>query len=162
MGANASLCRPDCLESILGGRGWDPSSHKPLMKGHLLKIQETTKSTQVAAGGSLTHIGLLRLHQVFNSLSAPRNGSEEGTSTGCPLSRSIITLKSVPVGNGRRCAKEMSNSTHPYKFVYIVEPVVTCSCCIILLGSVVCVFTGSSLPENITRSHITSTCCCVA
>lgn len=45
---------------FLGGvRGWNLSSHKPLMEGHCFKIQEATKSTQVAAGGSLTLTGLL-------------------------------------------------------------------------------------------------------
>lgn len=70
---------------FLGGRGWVLSSHKPLMEGHRFKIQEATKSTQVAAGGSLTLIGLLGHQQVFNSHSSPRN--EDSTCTGCTSGR---------------------------------------------------------------------------
>lgn len=115
--ANASSCRANCLESILRGRGWDPSVHRPLMEDQHWKLQEATTehtgSSRSPPPPTLT--GLLEHHQVFNSYSAWRNGSEGCISTCCPLSRSVITWKSLHVGNGRRALEEMLNSVRPHQ-----------------------------------------------
>lgn len=60
---------------------------------------------------------LFEHHQVLNWHSARKNRREECVSTCCPgpLSRSVITVTFLHVGNGRRSVEEMLNSMCPHQ-----------------------------------------------
>lgn len=147
---NASVCRANCLESILRGRGPQISDGRPALK--TTRSHSRAHKLQQEPPPPLTFSckeweGRLYIHMLPCPLIKEGNYSQ------------IFACRKWEEGCG-------GNFKLPSPTTEVWRSSLARVCMFLLqyiIGEGVCIFPGWTLPENITHSHITSTCllCCI-